>query len=137
VRIVLRGESVFALHSGHIERLGGRGWSKLEPTRAFEQPLDVWPAPTGELWVVDRSALGLYRLKGGNWEVVESPVSEPRAVLARSERSLFVVGKNGAAESDGSSFRCIRGLNGPLHLALAVGDDVWLAGESGLYRSGR
>lgn len=133
VRVVLRAGSVFALHADHIERLGADGWTKLEPERPFEQPLDVWPTPNGELWVADRSAAGLLRLKDGRWETVASPISEPRAIFGRSEQKLYVVGANGAAELDGARFRCLRGVSGPLHLALAVGDAIWLAGQSGVY----
>jgi hypothetical protein len=136
-RVVLRGESVFALHAGHMERLGKDGWSALEPARAFERPLDAFVAPNGELWVADRSEAGLFRLKGGRWEAVTSPISKPHAVFGRSERAVYVVGSNGAAEFDGTRFRCVRGVTGPLHLGLAVGDDLWLAGESGVYRSQR
>jgi hypothetical protein len=135
VRIVLRSGSVFALHDGHVERLGERGWSALEPARAFEHPLDAWLAANGELWVVDRSATGLLRLKDAKWEAIASPIREPRAIFGRSERAIFVVGSNGAAEFDGTRFRCVRGLSSPLHLALAVGNDVWLAGESGVFRN--
>jgi hypothetical protein len=133
-RIVLSAGSVFALHAAHLERLDERGWSRLEPARAFERPVAAWLAPNGELWVADRSAGGLFRLKSGQWEVVASPVAEPRAIFGRSERSLFVVGQSGAAEFDGARFRCVQGVDGPLHLALAVGDEVWLAGENGVYR---
>jgi hypothetical protein len=28
-------------------------------------------------------------------------------------------------------------VSGPLHLALAVGGDIWLAGEGGVYRAAR
>jgi hypothetical protein len=136
VPIVLRNGAVFALHPDHIERLRDDGWSALEPARRFEQPLDAWPLPNGELWVTDRSATGLSRLKDGVWEAVDSPISEPRAIFGRSERSMLVVGKNGAAELDGAGFRCIRGVSGPLQLAFAVGNAVWVAGESGVYRSG-
>jgi hypothetical protein len=137
MRLVLRGGVVFALHRDHVERLRDGGWSALEPARPFDHPLDAWSLPNGELWVTDRSPVGLYRLKDGRWEGVASPVSEPRALFGRSERSLLVVGKNGAAEFDGARFRCIRGATGPLQLALAVGEDVWVAGESGVYRSAR
>jgi hypothetical protein len=136
VPIALRNGAVFALHPDHVERLRDDGWSALEPARVFQQPLDAWPLPNGELWVIDRSAAGLYRLSDGQWEAVVTPVSEPRALLGRGERSVFVVGKNGAAEFDGTRFRCIGGVSGPLELAIAVGSDVWLAGESGVYRSG-
>jgi hypothetical protein len=136
-RIVLRGGSVFALRTGHVERLMDSGWAALEPARAFERPLDAWLAPNGELWVTDRSAAGLFRLKGARWEAMTPPVREPRAVLGISERAVIVVGASGAAEFDGTRFRCIRGVSGPLHLALHVGQDVWLAGESGVYRNVR
>lgn len=136
VPIVLRNGSVFALHPDHVEQLRDNGWSELEPGRAFEQPLDAWPLPNGELWVADRAASGLYRLKDGRWEAVASPVSEPRAIFGRTEHSLLIAGKNGAAEFDGTRFRCLRGVSGPLHLAFAVGPEVWLAGESGAYRTG-
>ncbi|HEV8548244.1 MAG TPA: hypothetical protein VGQ57_04430 [Polyangiaceae bacterium] len=137
VPIVLRNGVVFALRSESLERLGDDGWSALSPPYRFQQPLDAWPARNGELWVIDRSTEGLFRLKGGHWEVVVSPVSEPQAILGRSERSVLVVGKSGAAEFDGERFRCVRGVNGPLALAFAVGDEVWVAGQSGVYRSAR
>jgi hypothetical protein len=137
VRIVLRGGSVFALHGQHVERLGERGWSALEPARVFEHPLDAWLAPNGELWIVDRSASGLSRLVGGRWETLASPIREPRAVFGKSENAVFVAGEGGAAEFDGTRFRCLNGVSGPLHLALAVGEDLWLAGESGVFRSTR
>jgi hypothetical protein len=135
VRLVLRSGSVFALQADHLERLGNAGWSALDPAQRFEQPLDAWLAPNGELWVVDRSATGLFRLKEGRWEALASPISEPRAVFGRPGGAVFVVGRNGAAELDGADFRCVRGVPGPLELAFAVGEEVWLAGESGVYRS--
>jgi hypothetical protein len=134
--VILRNGAVFALRADHIERLVERSWTPLEPARAFDHPLDVWLAPSGELWVVDSSADALFRLRSGRWEPVTSPIAEPRAVFGRAERAIFVVGTNGAAEYDGHSFRCVSNLSGPLHLAFGVGDSVWLAGESGVYRSG-
>lgn len=136
-RIVLRDGDVFALLPERIERLGAHGFAALEPAQAFDHPLDVWSAPNGALWVVARSAPGLFRLEAGHWLSVESPITEPRAVFGRSEREVFVVGANGAAAFDGTRFRCVRGVNGALRLAVAVGEDVWLAGESGVYRSVR
>jgi hypothetical protein len=137
VRVVLRGAGVFALHADRIERLGERGWSPLDPGRPFEQPLDAWQAPNGELWVVDRSEAGVFRFAGGRWERVVSPVREPRAIFGRSAGAVFVAGEDGAAEFDGARFRCVSGVPGPLHLALAVGDQLWLAGRSGVFRSTR
>lgn len=136
-RVLLRSGSIFSLHADHVERLGERGFSPLEPAWQFDHPIDVWLAPGGELWVTDRSASGLHRVQGASSEAVASPILEPRAVFGRSEGAIYIVGKNGAAEFDGTRFRCLRGVNGPLHLALAVGNDVWLAGESGVYRSAR
>jgi hypothetical protein len=136
-RIVLRGGSAFALHARHVERLGDGGWSALEPARVFAQPFDVWLAPSGELWVTDASAGGLFRLIGPEWQSVASPVTEPRAVFGRSDRAVYVVGANGAAEYDGTRFHCVKDVPGPLHLVLAVGDEIWLAGERGVYRSVR
>jgi hypothetical protein len=136
-RIVLREGAVFALHADHLERLGDHGWSTLEPARTFDHPLDAWLTSNGELWVTDRSVPGLSRLKSGQWEPITSPITEPRAVFGRAERSTFVVGKNGAAEFDGTRFHCVGGVPGPLHLALAVGDGTWLAGESGVYQRTR
>jgi hypothetical protein len=136
-RIVLRGGRVFALHAAHIERLEENRWSVLEPAREFDRPSDVWLTPSGDLWVTDASAGGLHRLKGAEWQALESPVTEPRAVFGRSDRAIYVVGTGGAAEYDGARFRCVKGAPGPLHLALAVGDDTWLAGAGGVYRSVR
>src|SRR5262249_9851353 len=124
-------------HATHVEKLSEKGWLPLEPVRSFDRPLAAWLAPNGELWVTDRSALGLYRLRAGQWESVASPIREPRAVFGRSEHAVFVVGSNGAAEFDGTRFRCVRDLSGPLHLVQAVGDELWLAGASGVFRSAR
>jgi hypothetical protein len=136
-RVVLHGQDVFALHARRVEQLGERGWSAVEPERAFEEPLDAWRTPNGETWVIDRSAAGLSRLKDGRWESVPSPVQAPRAGLVRADGAVIVVGSNGASEFDGTRFRCIDGVVGPLHLAFAVGSEVWLAGERGVYRSVR
>jgi hypothetical protein len=135
VPIVLRNGAVFALHPDHIERLVDDGWTALSPARSFEQPLDVWPASNGELWVIDRSPSGLFRFKDARWESVRTPVSAPHAILGRSDQSVLIAGDNGAAEFDGERFRCVRGVSGPLRLAFAVADDVWVAGESGVYHS--
>jgi hypothetical protein len=137
VRIALRGGHVFALHGDHVERLDADGWSAIQPARRFDRPSDVWLAPSSDLWVTDASVFGLHRLKGAEWQALESPVNEPRAVFGRSDRTIYVVGTDGAAEYDGARFRCIKGVPGPLHLALAVGNETWLAGESGVYRSAR
>jgi hypothetical protein len=134
-RIVVRAGSAFALHAGHIERLGETGWVALEPARQFARPSDVWLAPSGDLWVTDASAGGLFRLRGAHWEAVASPISEPRAIFGRSDTAVYVAGANGAAEFDGTRFHCVRGVPGPLHLALLVGNEIWLAGASGVYRS--
>lgn len=136
-RIVLRGANVFALHATRIERLAGDGWSELEPKRAFDRPLDVWQAPNGEVWVTDESPAGLFRATSSRWEAVASPVTAPRAVLGRSDGAVYVAGANGAAELDGTTFRCLYGVTGPLHRALAVGHEIWLAGAAGVYRSAR
>jgi hypothetical protein len=137
VRLVLRGGQVFALHADRIEQLGEQGFSPLAPARAFVHPSDVWLSPHGELWVVDGSAEGVFRLSGGRWEAVASHVSGPRAVIGSSDHSVLVVGASGAAELDGTRFHCLSGVEGPLHLALQVGDELWLAGANGLYRRGK
>jgi len=137
VRVVLSNGRVFALRADHVERLEANDWAALEPPRRFEHPRDAWLAPNGELWVVDAAATGISRLKDGRWEGIDAPVREPHAVFGRSERQVFVVGKDGAAEFDGARFRCVQGVDGPLSLAFAVGDELWLAGDSGVYRHGR
>jgi len=137
VRVVLRRGQVFALHADRIERLGDKSWAPLEPVRAFEQLSDVAVGSQGELWVVDGSKAGVFRLSGSAWTAVASPIVEPRALLATSDSALLVVGKNGAAEIAGGCVRLLPGVDGPLHVALNVGTDVWLAGASGLYGSAK
>jgi hypothetical protein len=136
-RVLLRAGNVFSLHASRIERLTGEGWAELEPARVFDGPLDVWLTPGGEPWVVDHSSPGLLRRESGTWAAVPSPVSEPRGVFGRTAGTVYVVGANGAAELDAHGSRCVRDVPGPLHLAFAAGDSVWLAGESGAYRSVR
>jgi hypothetical protein len=136
VRVVLRRGQVFALHADRIDRLGDGGWSALEPVRAFDHPSDVWVGTQGELWVVDGSQAGVYRSSGAGWTAVAFGVVAPRVIIGAAGAAIIVAGRNGAAELADGCVRHLRGVEGPLHVALTVGTDVWLGGASGLYRSG-
>ena len=137
VRVILRRGQVFALHADRIDRLADAGWSALEPARAFDHPSDVWVGTQGELWVVDGSKEGVFRSSGGAWLAVASQVVEPRAIVGAHDSAVIVAGKSGATEIAGACVRPVSAVDGPLHLALNVGTDIWLGGAGGLYRSGK
>lgn len=131
--IVLSNGEVFALHEDRVERLKKDAWVPLEPARSFRSPVDAWQEPNGALFVAEGDAL--VRLAGGVWTELPAPLGAVSAVLGRTASDLFVAGAIGAAHYDGTTFRCIRDVPGPLTAIARVGADVWIAGDTGVYRT--
>jgi hypothetical protein len=133
VPIVLSNGEVFALHDDRVERLKKDAWIPLEPARRFQMPVDAWQEPNGALFIAEGDAL--VRLAGGVWTTIWAPLGAVSALLGRSANDLFVAGAIGAAHYDGTTFRCIRDVPGPLTAIARVGTDVWIAGDTGVYRT--
>jgi hypothetical protein len=77
----------------------------------------------------------LLRLAGASWSELIAPIGQLSAVAGRSATDLFVAGEHGAAHYDGSSFRCLRAIPGPLTAIARVGTDLWFGGDAGVYRT--
>ena len=134
VRVVLSGGTAWALHRDRIERLERDAWAKVEPERAFHEPLSIFVDPKGSLFVVEAERDALARLANGRWETMPSPLRGPRAVWGSSATDVWLVGTSGAAHFDGNVWRVAPEVKGPLaHIAHAP-PDLWLAGEGGIFR---
>jgi hypothetical protein len=132
VRIVLAGNTAWALHRDHIERLERDAWVKLVPERAWDAPTSLVVAADGAVWVVEANAVT--HLVNGRWETTSSPVSGPRALWGRASNDLWLVGLGGAAHFDGKAWLVVDGVTGPLSFVAYSQPDLWLAGAAGVYR---
>jgi hypothetical protein len=133
-----------------LERVGlslGAGWS-LVGNQLFRLERDWTPLGAPGSWqraddaalrgdhacVVERSASRMHHWDGERWHVSKSPVSGPRSVWA-SETALWIAGEGGAVRlEDGAVARA----SVPPAMVQVLGrsaNDVWLCGQSGVYRS--
>jgi hypothetical protein len=131
--IVLSNGQVFALHADRVDQLKKDSWAPLAPARSFQLPVDAWQEPNGALFIAEGT--GLVRLSGGVWSELPAPLGQLSAVFGRSAHDLFLVGAAGGAHYDGTTFRCLRDVPGPLTAIARVGSELWLGGDSGLYRT--
>jgi hypothetical protein len=133
VPIVLSNGQVFALHADRVDQLKNDTWTPLAPARSFQNPVDAWQEPNGAVFIAEGGAL--VRLSAGAWRELVAPVGPLRAILGVSANDLFVAGASGAAHYDGTSFRCLRDVPGPLSTMARVGNELWIGGDTGLYRT--
>ena len=88
----------------------------------------------GAVFVIETERSLLHSLKGGVWQTIESPVGPPSSLWGVGEK-LWLVGARGVSHFDGT--RWLDVLGEPSGLISVLGrsaDEVWFAGESGLYR---
>jgi hypothetical protein len=134
-RVVLAARTAFALGSERIERLERDTWVPLLPERSFENPLSLSVDPTGAPWVVEAKRDVVTRLMNARWETIPSPVRGARAILAKDADDVWLVGRSGLAHFDGTAWRAVPGVPGPLAFVALSGATLWLAGEAGLFRA--
>ncbi len=134
VRVALSGGTAWALHPDRIERLERDQWVKVEPERAFHEPLSLFADAPGSLFVVEASSDAIARLANGRWQIMPSPLRGPRSVWGSSATDVWVVGAGGAAHFDGTVWSVVPGVPGPLEQVIHSPPDLWLAGESGVFR---
>lgn len=132
-----------------LERVGlslGRGWA-LAGTSLFTLDKD-WSALLQGSWqkaddafvrgeqacVVERSASRLHHFDGHAWHSSPSPIAGPRSLWG-SEDSFWVAGDGGAATLQGDAFERIEGVGSIAQVIGRSGQDVWLCGDNGVFRS--
>jgi len=133
-RVFMHGGHVWALHPTHVAELGSKGWTKLQPEPPWEDPTGLWGNGPGAVWVTVAHEDAIYRYESGQWARLPCPVRGPRGLWGRSASDVWVVGTDGAAHFDGTSWRKVAGPEGPLIVVQGgFAEDVWLGGPSGLW----
>jgi hypothetical protein len=135
VRIVLGAGTAFALAAETVERLEGNAWVPLVPARTFEEPVSLSVDPTGATWIVEAKRDAVSRLANARWDTIAAPVRGARAIFANTAEDVWLVGNSGVAHYDGSTWRSLPGIPGPLAFVARSGSALWLAGEAGVFRS--
>lgn len=123
-----------------VARLEGERWTRLpELAEAKGNVTGWWADPQAARVRVSVASLGaIYRLQDGKWQKEEVPVAEPGAMWGSSPQDVWVVGKDGVAQYDGTSWRKVKGLSGAFDHVMGRGpDEVWLAGPQGLWEGKR
>jgi hypothetical protein len=133
-RVVLSGGTAYALHRDRIERLERDAWVNIDTGRAFHEPLSLFADLAGSLFVVEKGHDTVLRFANGRWETMPSPLRGPRAVWGKSATDVWLVGTGGAAHFDGKAWRTAADAPGPLEHIAHAPPDLWLAGESGIFR---
>lgn len=86
--------------------------------------------------VVERAASRLHHWDGERWHTSKSPVSGPRSLWA-SDTALWIGGDGGAARLEDGAFVAVNVPGGIVQVLGRSASDVWLCGQSGVYRSKR
>lgn len=136
-RVLLSAGTAFALHPERIERVTDAGFVALEPARAFREPRAVALQPDGVLWVIDGAGTVLVHRLGEQWLEEPSPLRSARGLWSHASDDLWLVGENGAAHFDGKRWSCVPDVPGPLGFVAESGEQVWLAGQSGIFLAER
>jgi hypothetical protein len=137
VRVVLAGGSAWALHPDRIERLEKEAWVPVVPERRFGDPVALFVDSDGAPWVVESKSDAVTRLVKGTWETTASPVRGARAIFGSAPNDVWLVGASGAARFDGTGWRDVSGVPGPLSLIAFAAPSLWLAGAAGVFEGTR
>jgi len=137
VRVVLAGGTAWALHPDRIERLEKDRWVPIVPERTFGDPSALFVDSDGAPWVVESKSDAVTRLVKGGWETTASPVRGARAIWGSAPNDVWLVGASGAARFDGTSWRDVSGVPGPLSLIAFAPPSLWLAGPAGVFEGTR
>jgi hypothetical protein len=133
-----------------LERVGlslGRGWA-VAGTSFFMLDKDWTGVAARGPWqraddafvrgeracVVERSTSRLHHFDGRTWHSSASPVTGPRSLWG-SEDSFWVAGDGGAATLRADAFEKVEGVGHVAQVLGRSGQDVWLCGENGVFRS--
>ncbi len=133
-----------------LERVGlslGRGWA-IAGTSFFVLDKDWSGVGARGPWqkaddafvrgdhacVVERGASRMHHFDGAAWHSSPAPVAGPRSVWG-SEDTLWIAGDGGAATHDRGAFEKVAGIERVAQVLGRDSRDVWLCGESGVYRS--
>lgn len=109
-------------------------WQAFGGTLPFSEATALWATSDADVWVAETDGR-MHRYDGSQWTSAAAVVKRPRALWAADKNNLWLVGDDGAARFDGTTWRRARGPVGPLvHASGLDADAVWLAGKSGLWR---
>jgi hypothetical protein len=132
-RVELHSGVAWALRAGSVERLEeDRRWVAVGAPAPFRDPGGVW-ALGEELWVSEPATGKLHRWSGGQWTSEPSPVGEPRGFWGTSREDVWLAGAGGLAHHDGKEWAQVEGPEGPLSEVYGRNQEVWAAGESGVW----
>ena len=117
-----------------LYRLGPKGFERIGGDAPFAQAASVWASGPESVWVSEPASDSLHRFESGRWTRHASPVKRPRGLWGRAADDVWLAGEGGAAHFDGKSWRRVAGVEGPLREVRARENEVWVAGESGVWR---
>jgi len=115
-----------------LVRLGG-AWEVVGPPGAWEAEGGLF-ATKDRAWVIETTRGRIHLFDGATWQVLASPLANPRGGSATSAESVWLVGDGGLAHFNGKVWRVAKDAPGPLAAIATRGDqDVWVGGARGLF----
>ena len=134
--VIMSGGAVWAIDEGRLRRLGAKGWLEVAmPVPWSGRPTDLWS--DGEVVWASEAKGELHRWDGADWTTESAPLTGPRGLWGASARDLWLASDGGAAHYDGMSWRPVAGPRGPLAVVVGRDGELWLGGDSGLWRGKR
>lgn len=113
----------------------GKDWVPLPVTGPWKRADDAFVRGE-QACVVERGASQLHHYDGRAWRSSASPVTGPRSVWG-AEDALWIAGDGGAATFEGDKLQKVGSVTKLAQVLGRSSQDVWLCGESGVFRSQR
>jgi hypothetical protein len=136
--VELCGASAWAMHTDHLARVTDRGWQRVAGDPPWSGPDGFWANDDDDIWVAVAANDRIFHFDGRRWDSQPSPVPGPRSMWATGPGAVWLVGDGGAAHYDGTNWRRVDGLAGPLReVRGSSAEDVWTGGASGLWHGTR
>jgi len=132
-RVQIAGGSAFAVAPGSALRIdvGDHAWHPIGESAPFDDPCTLWPFADGTLWVAEPTRL--HHWNGNEWTTVVSPVPDAEALWGRAPDDVWLVAKGGVGFYDGAVWKQVVGPPALLAHVVGVGDQIWVAGNTGVW----
>lgn len=132
-RVELHEGVPWALYPDAIARLDGdQRWLTVGAPAPFHAPGGVYAAGR-ELWVSEPAAGKLHHHDGQGWRSLSAPVSGPRGMWGTGPHDVWLAGDGGLVHFDGSSWKRVAGVEGPVAEVYGRGEEIWAAGGAGVW----
>lgn len=132
-RVDLQHGFAWALYPDSIARLeDDKRWVTVGGPAPFKNAAGFC-ALGGQVWVSEAASNKVFHYADSKWQTSASILTKPSAMWCAGLDDVYLTGAEGLAHYDGKTWSLVTGPKGPLTEIMLRGEDIWVAGPSGLW----